>query len=48
MVGELVIAQSLIQHDPDIAAVHSQRVTRNVGHLTRITAPVMAVAADSA
>ena len=44
MVGELVIAQSLIQHDPDMAAVHSQRVTRNLAQLTRITADVQRVA----
>jgi two-component system, chemotaxis family, sensor kinase CheA len=44
MVGELVIAQSMIQHDPDIAAVHNPRVTRNLGQLTRITADVQRVA----
>ncbi len=44
MVGELVIAQSLIQHDPDIAALHSARLTRNLGQLTRITADVQRVA----
>jgi two-component system, chemotaxis family, sensor kinase CheA len=44
MVGELVIAQSLIQHDPDLAVVHSPKLTRNLGHLTRITADVQRVA----
>ena len=44
MVGELVIAQSMIQHDPDMAAVHNPRVTRNLGQLTRITADVQRVA----
>jgi two-component system, chemotaxis family, sensor kinase CheA len=44
MVGELVIAQSLIQQDPDMAAVHSPRLTRNLGQLTRITADVQRVA----
>ena len=44
MVGELVIAQSMIQHDPEIAAVHNPRVTRNLGQLTRITADVQRVA----
>jgi two-component system chemotaxis sensor kinase CheA len=44
MVGELVIAQSMIRHDPDIAAVHNPRVTRNLGQLTRITADVQRVA----
>src|SRR5205814_5210401 len=33
MVGELVIAQSLIQHDPDIAALNSSRLMRNLGQL---------------
>jgi two-component system, chemotaxis family, sensor kinase CheA len=44
MVGELVIAQSLIQHDPDMAVVHSPRLARNLGQLTRITADVQRVA----
>jgi two-component system chemotaxis sensor kinase CheA len=44
MVGELVIAQSLIQHDPDMAALHSARLTRNLAQLTRITADVQRVA----
>ncbi len=44
MVGELVIAQSMIRHDPEIAAVHNPRVTRNLGQLTRITADVQRVA----
>jgi two-component system chemotaxis sensor kinase CheA len=44
MVGELVIAQSLIQHDPDIAAVRNPRIARNLGQLTRITADVQRVA----
>ncbi len=44
MVGELVIAQSLIKHDPDLAVVHSPRLARNLGQLTRITADVQRVA----
>jgi two-component system chemotaxis sensor kinase CheA len=44
MVGELVIAQSLIQHDPDLAALHNPKLLRNVGHLGRITADVQHVA----
>lgn len=44
MVGELVIAQSQVRQDPDIAAIHSPRVTRNLGHLNRITADVQRVA----
>jgi two-component system chemotaxis sensor kinase CheA len=44
MAGELVIAQSLILHDPDLAAGHSARLTRNLSQLTRITADVQRVA----
>ena len=44
MMGELVIAQSLIQHDPDLTAVHSPKLMRNLGNLTRITADVQHVA----
>jgi two-component system, chemotaxis family, sensor kinase CheA len=44
MVGELVIAQSQIQHDPDIGAIHSPRIARNLGQLMRITADVQRVA----
>jgi two-component system chemotaxis sensor kinase CheA len=43
MVGELVIAQSMIQHDPDLAA-RSQKLTRNLAQLTRITGDVQRVA----
>jgi len=43
-VGELVIAQSLIRHDPDLAAAHSPRLTRNLTQLSRITADVQKVA----
>ena len=44
MVGELVIAQSLIRHDPDLAAVRSPRLSRNINQLTRITGDVQRVA----
>ena len=44
MVGELVIAQSLVRHDPDLAGIRSPRMTRNLGQLTRITADVQRVA----
>jgi two-component system chemotaxis sensor kinase CheA len=43
MVGELVIAQSMIQHDPDLAA-RSQKLTRNLAQLTRITGDVQRIA----
>jgi two-component system chemotaxis sensor kinase CheA len=44
MVGELVIAQSLIQHNADVAAIQSPPLTRNLGQLNRITADVQRVA----
>ena len=44
MVGELVIAQSMIQHDPDLATLQSQKLTRNLAQLTRITGDVQRVA----
>jgi len=44
MVGELVIAQSMIRHDPDLSAVQSQKLTRNLAQLTRITGDVQRVA----
>ena len=44
MVGELVIAQSLVRHDPDLAAASSARLTRNLTQLTRITGDVQRVA----
>lgn len=44
MVGELVIAQSLIQHDPDLTAAQSARLLRNLSQLTRITGDVQRVA----
>jgi two-component system chemotaxis sensor kinase CheA len=44
MVGELVIAQSMIRHDPDMAGLHNSRLTRNLAQLTRITSDVQRVA----
>ena len=44
MVGELVIAQSLIRYDPDLVAARSARLSRNLTQLTRITADVQKVA----
>jgi two-component system chemotaxis sensor kinase CheA len=37
MAGEMVIAQSLVRHDPDLAALKSPRLQRNMAQLTRIT-----------
>ncbi len=44
MVGELVIAQSLISHNPDIGALESGPLQRNLQQLGRITAEVQRVA----
>ena len=44
MVGEMVIAQSLIRHDPDMATVKSPRLLRNVSQATRITGEVQKTA----
>jgi two-component system chemotaxis sensor kinase CheA len=37
MVGEMVIAQSQIHHDPRLAAIESPRLQRNLAQLARIT-----------
>jgi two-component system chemotaxis sensor kinase CheA len=38
MAGELVIAQSMVLHDPDLAGLKSPRLQRNLAQLSRITA----------
>lgn len=38
MAGEMVIAESMVLHDPDLAALKSPRLQRNLAQLTRITA----------
>ena len=38
MAGELVIAQSMVRHDPDLATLGSPRLQRNLAQLARITA----------
>jgi len=38
MAGELVIAQSMVRHDPDLAALKNPRLQRNLAQLARITA----------
>jgi two-component system, chemotaxis family, sensor kinase CheA len=40
MVGEMVIAQSLVKHDPDLALAGKPRLARNLAQLARITADV--------
>lgn len=37
MAGEMVIAESLVRHDPDLKTTKSQRLQRNVAQLMRIT-----------
>jgi two-component system chemotaxis sensor kinase CheA len=44
MVGELVIAQAMVRHDPALGSVQNQRLTRNLGQMARITADVQKTA----
>ena len=44
MAGELVIAESLVRHDADLAAVKSPGLQRKMVHLTRITAELQKTA----
>jgi two-component system, chemotaxis family, sensor kinase CheA len=44
MAGEMVIAESLVRHDPDLAAVKSQGLQRKMAQLTRITAELQKTA----
>jgi two-component system, chemotaxis family, sensor kinase CheA len=44
MAGEMVIAQSLISHDPDIAKLKSTRLIRNMSQAMRITSEVQKTA----
>src|SRR4051812_15092961 len=44
MAGELVIAESLVRHDEELAALKSQRLQRKISHLTRITAELQKTA----
>ncbi len=37
MVGELVIAQSMVTHNPDVEDITSQRFIRDISQLTRVT-----------
>jgi two-component system chemotaxis sensor kinase CheA len=37
MAGEMVIAESLVRHDPDLAALKNPRLQRHIAQLTRIT-----------
>jgi two-component system chemotaxis sensor kinase CheA len=44
MVGEMVIAQSLVRHDPDLSAETKPRLLRNLSQLARITDEVQKTA----
>ncbi len=44
MAGEMVIAQSLVQHDPDLARLESPRLQRSLSQLARITAEIQKTA----
>jgi two-component system chemotaxis sensor kinase CheA len=44
MVGELVIAESLLHHNPDLTAIKTPRVQRDLAHLGRVTAEVQKTA----
>jgi len=45
-VGELVIAQSLVTHNPEIAALESGPLHRNLQRLSRVTAEVQRITMD--
>ncbi|HTP36205.1 MAG TPA: chemotaxis protein CheA [Candidatus Acidoferrales bacterium] len=44
MAGEMVIAESLVRHDADLAKVGSPLLQRKIAHLTRITAELQKTA----
>ena len=44
MVGELVISESMVRHDPDLAAVRTPRLQRNMAQLARVTSEVQKTA----
>ena len=44
MVGELVIAESLLHHNPDLTGMKTTRVQRDLAHLGRITGEVQKTA----
>ncbi len=44
MVGELVIAQSMLRHNSDLSAVRSPKLQRDITHLTRVTGEVQKTA----
>jgi two-component system chemotaxis sensor kinase CheA len=44
MAGEMVIAESLVRHDPELGAVKSQSLQRKIAQMTRITAELQKTA----
>ena len=44
MAGEMVIAESLVRHDPDLSSVKSQALQRKLAQMTRITAELQKTA----
>jgi two-component system chemotaxis sensor kinase CheA len=44
MAGEMVIAESLVRHDPELAGVKSPKLQRKIAQLTRITAELQKTA----
>jgi two-component system chemotaxis sensor kinase CheA len=44
MVGELVIAQSMVRHNPQLDSLKSTRLQRDIAHLSRVTAEVQKTA----
>jgi two-component system chemotaxis sensor kinase CheA len=44
MAGEMVIAESLVRHDPDLAGLRSQALQRKLAQMTRITAELQKTA----
>jgi two-component system chemotaxis sensor kinase CheA len=44
MAGEMVIAETLVRHDPELARIKTPRLQRNLGQLTRITSELQKTA----
>jgi len=44
MVGELVIAQTMLRHNPEFVQVKSPKLQRDIAHLTRVTGEVQKTA----
>jgi two-component system, chemotaxis family, sensor kinase CheA len=44
MAGEMVIAETLVRHDPELSKLKNQRLQRNLQQLTRITAELQKTA----